>query len=117
MSGSRFSSSRGGILSPLWDSWPRGWQAAVVAPLIYLKHILQFSHTMENDTVFSKAAGRKIIKSQTDKRVSDDAAIELIQELEAYGEELAQEADGCADHAKRKTVQASDMRQARKNRR
>lgn len=67
---------------------------------------------MHNDTPFSKALGHRILKNETGKRVSEDAAIHLLKALEQRGKELAEAADEMADHADRKTIQEEDMRKA-----
>lgn len=68
--------------------------------------------TMTNDSEFSKRGVRRLIKNHTDKRVSEDAVLEAIEALEAYGQELTEVAHGYADHADRKTIQADDVRKA-----
>ena len=67
---------------------------------------------MSNDTQFSTAAGRRVIKSETDKRVSESAAIELLQNLECYGRDVTVKAQEIAEHAGRKTVRRGDVREA-----
>lgn len=67
---------------------------------------------MSNGTQFSTAAGRRVIKSETDKRVSEDAAVELLQDLEGYGRDVTVKAQEIAEHAGRKTVRGSDVKEA-----
>jgi len=67
---------------------------------------------MENDTEFSKASGRKLLKNQTDKRVSDDAAVKLNRMLQDRGAEVAEAAKRYAEHDGRKTVRSGDVRKA-----
>ena len=67
---------------------------------------------MERDSEFSKAAGHRLLKNHTDKRVSEDAGIEVVEELTDIGKEIAQQAKSYAEHAGRKTIQEEDVRQA-----
>jgi len=67
---------------------------------------------MDRESEFSKAAGHRILKNQTDKRVSGDAALQLVEELTEIGGEIAEQAQSYAEHAGRKTVQLQDVRQA-----
>jgi histone H3/H4 len=67
---------------------------------------------MANDTELSKRAGHRLIKNQTNQRVSIDAGKELIQEMEEYGKEIAAQAKEFADAAGRKTVREDDIRRA-----
>lgn len=73
---------------------------------------MEFIITMANNSVFSKRGVRRLIKNHTDKRVSEDAVLEAIEALEAYGQELTEVAHGYADHADRKTIKAEDVRKA-----
>lgn len=74
--------------------------------------ISAFFIEMTRDSEFSKAAGHKLIKKRTDKRVSEAAGIELVNYLTDYGKEIAQKAKKYAEHAGRKTIREEDMRQA-----
>lgn len=53
---------------------------------------------------------KRIIKKAGASRVSEEACVELRDEIEQYGEERAREAKQYAEHAGRKTVQADDIR-------
>jgi histone H3/H4 len=66
--------------------------------------------TLESE--FSKAAGHRLIKNQTDKRVSEAAGIEITEELTEMGREITEKAKKYAEHSGRKTVREEDMRQA-----
>jgi histone H3/H4 len=61
------------------------------------------------------AAVDRIIRKAGAGRVSEEAAAELAQVLEEKGIEIAQQAAQLASHANRKTVVASDIRLAVKN--
>ena len=61
------------------------------------------------------AAVDRIIRKAGAGRVSEEAASELAQVLEEKGIEIAQQAAQLAAHANRKTVVASDIRLAVKN--
>ena len=67
---------------------------------------------MTNDTEFSTASGRRMIKSETGKRVSKDAAVELLRDLEGYARDVAVKAQEVAEHAGRKTVRGGDVKEA-----
>ncbi|MDI9616304.1 MAG: histone family protein [Methanothrix sp.] len=56
----------------------------------------------------------RLIRMAGAKRVSEDASIELAAILENYGIEIAKEAIDWANHAKRKTVRAEDIKEAAK---
>ncbi|MFH1544934.1 MAG: histone [archaeon] len=60
------------------------------------------------------AALHRMIKKSTGLRVSDDAAKQLGEMLEADGEKIARNAADLAKHAKRKTIVAGDIRLAAK---
>lgn len=78
----------------------------------YLNLVLQLFATMSIESEFSKASGKRIIKNQSNMRVSDDSAVELVEELDDVGLEIAELAKQYADHAGRKTVRLEDVRQA-----
>ena len=67
---------------------------------------------MKNDTELSTAQGKRIIKNQTGKRVSKDAAIQLNEEMEQKGKEISEKANELANRDDRKTVRAGDIRTA-----
>lgn len=54
----------------------------------------------------------RLIREAGAKRVSEGARDELAKILESYGMEIAQEAVEWANHAKRKTVKAEDIKEA-----
>jgi histone H3/H4 len=66
--------------------------------------------TLEHE--FSKTAGHRLIKNQTDKRVAEDAGVELVEELDEIGKEIARKAKQYAEHSGRKTIREEDMREA-----
>lgn len=55
---------------------------------------------------------KEIIKSEGDKRVSEDSAEELGRLLEMFAGDVAEEATGIAVEDDRKTVRAEDVREA-----
>ncbi|MBY6294004.1 histone [Nanohaloarchaea archaeon H01] len=61
---------------------------------------------------FSISKMKEMIKSQGDKRVSEDAAEELGQILEMFAGDVAEEAIAVAREDDRKTVRAEDVREA-----
>lgn len=67
---------------------------------------------MERDSAFARQSGYRLLKNETGRRVSQEAAEELIEALEDEGKELAREARRFAEHADRKTIQREDVRQA-----
>ncbi len=54
----------------------------------------------------------RLIREAGAKRVSEGARDALAEVLESYGLEVARGAAGWANHGKRKTVTAEDMREA-----
>lgn len=64
---------------------------------------------------FSVRAMKKKIKSQTGKRVSEDAANELGLLLENYGKELTEDAKKFAQDDGRQTIRDDDIKQALRN--
>ena len=61
---------------------------------------------------FSIAKMKEIIKSQGDKRVSEESADELRNILEMFAGDIAEESIAVADENERKTVRAEDIREA-----
>lgn len=63
---------------------------------------------------FSISKMKEMIKSQGDKRVSEDAADELRQVLEMFAGDVAEEAIAVAQEDDRKTVRGEDVKEALK---
>ncbi len=61
---------------------------------------------------FSISKMKEIIKSQGDKRVSEDSADELRNVMERFAGDVAEEAIAIAEEDGRKTVRDSDIREA-----
>lgn len=61
---------------------------------------------------FSIAKMKEIIKSQGDKRVSQDSAEDLREVLETFAGDVAEEAIAIAHEKGRKTVRAEDIKEA-----
>ena len=61
---------------------------------------------------FSTSKMKQLIKSQGDKRVSDESAEKLGEILELFGGDIAEEAIAQAKDDDRKTVRAEDVREA-----
>ncbi|AOV94489.1 hypothetical protein AQV86_01020 [Nanohaloarchaea archaeon SG9] len=61
---------------------------------------------------FSVAKMKDMIKTQGDKRVSEDGAEELGQVLEMFAGDVAEETIAIAEEKGRKTVRAEDVRDA-----
>jgi len=61
---------------------------------------------------FSISKMKEVIKNETDKRVSREAAEELSTDLETKGEQITQKAVEIADTKGRVTVRAEDIREA-----
>lgn len=65
---------------------------------------------------FSIRSMRQIFKSNTEKRVSEDAAEELGDFLDDWAEEIGSEAVEVAEDDGRSTVRAEDIKQVLRNR-
>lgn len=63
---------------------------------------------------FSEAKMKQVIKSNTSKRVSEDASTELGNVLEMFAGDVAEEAQALAKEAGRKTLRKGDIKQALK---
>lgn len=61
---------------------------------------------------FSKAKMKELLKSTTDKRVSEDASQELGDVLEMFAGDVAEEAIAVAKEDGRKTLRKEDVRKA-----
>jgi histone H3/H4 len=61
---------------------------------------------------FSVSKMKEVIKSQGDKRVSEDSAKELGDVLETFAGDVSEEAIAVAKEKGRKTVRAEDVRDA-----
>lgn len=61
---------------------------------------------------FSKAKMKELIKSQGDKRVSEESAETLGELLETFAGDVAEEAIAVSREKGRKTVRAEDIRDA-----
>lgn len=57
---------------------------------------------------------KELIKSQGDKRVSEESAEELGNLLERFAGDVAEEAVAVANESDRKTVRANDIKEALK---
>lgn len=64
---------------------------------------------------FSISGMKKLFGKVTNKRVSEDSARELGQELDDFASEVSKEAIEVASDDGRKTVRSGDIRQAVKN--
>jgi len=67
---------------------------------------------MSNESEFSTNAGHRLLKTQTNKRISEDAADDLVEILQEEGLEIAEQAMEFAEAAGRKTVRGEDIRRA-----
>lgn len=63
---------------------------------------------------FSISKMKEMVKSQGDKRVSEDAADEMRKILEMFAGDVAEEAIAVAKEEDRKTVRGEDVREALK---
>ena len=63
---------------------------------------------------FSVSKMKEVIKSQGDKRVSEDSAKELSDVIETFAGDVSEEAIAVAKDKGRKTVRAEDIRDALK---
>lgn len=63
---------------------------------------------------FSISKMKEVIKSQSNKRVSEESAEELGTVLETFAGDVAEEAIAVAKEDGRKTVRAEDIREALK---
>jgi histone H3/H4 len=61
---------------------------------------------------FSVSKMKDMIKSQGDKRVSEDSAEELANVIETFAGDVSEEAIAIAEENGRKTVRSEDVRQA-----
>lgn len=61
---------------------------------------------------FSKRRGHHILQNQSNKRISENASIELMSELEQHAEEIAEAATENAKEDDRTTVRKEDIRKA-----
>lgn len=61
---------------------------------------------------FSKAKMKELLKSSTDKRISEDASQELGDVLEMFAGDVAEEAIAVAKENGRKTLRKEDIRKA-----
>lgn len=59
---------------------------------------------------------KQLLKNQTTKRISADAATELGEELQEFAEEIAEEARNVAEANGRKTVRESDIKEVVRSR-
>lgn len=65
---------------------------------------------------FSIRSMRQIFKSNTGKRISEDAAGELGEFLDSWAEEIGSEAVEVAEEDSRSTVRAEDIKKVLRNR-
>lgn len=63
---------------------------------------------------FSISAMKRKIKGETNKRVSEPAAEELGEELDEYGQKIAEKAIKVAEEDGRKTVRGTDILEAKR---
>lgn len=67
---------------------------------------------MGDDHQFSTSAMKRLVKTETDKRVSADAATTLGKQIDGYGTEVSEKAITIANEKGRKTVRAEDIAEA-----
>jgi|GEM_PF-672186 len=70
---------------------------------------------MVKELILSLLGMEKLLKRNGARRVSEEAKEALRDELERYADALAQRAVRFSAHAKRRTVQAEDIRLAREH--
>jgi histone H3/H4 len=70
------------------------------------------ANNMGDNHQFSTSAMKRLVKTETDKRVSADAATTLGKQIDGYGTEAAKEAITIANEKGRKTVRAEDIAEA-----
>jgi DNA-binding protein len=61
----------------------------------------------------SRLTAKKILKSAGAERISDDAAVELSEVINAFAYSVAKKAVMLAKHASRKTVKKADVQLAK----
>jgi len=61
---------------------------------------------------FSVSKMKDMIKSQGDKRVSEESAKQLADVLETFAGDVSEEAIAVAEEKDRKTIRAEDVREA-----
>jgi histone H3/H4 len=69
---------------------------------------------MADKTVFSKTHVKRVLQMSGAERVSADAIEEMEKALVEYGKEIGKKATEIAGMAKRKTLQADDIKTAKK---
>lgn len=69
---------------------------------------------MADKTVFSKTHVKRVLQMSGAERVSADAIEEMEKALVEYGKEVGKKALELAGMAKRKTLQADDIKKAKK---
>lgn len=61
---------------------------------------------------FSTASGKRLLKSESDKRTSEGSADRLLELLEDVAREVSIRANEMADHSDRKTIHSDDVKMA-----
>ncbi len=69
---------------------------------------------MVRKNIIPYAAAEKLLKKVGAERVSDEAKIAFVDVLEEYADQMGQKAVRAAQHTKRKTIKASDVKLATK---